>query len=126
MNGLMGMFLLQLSALKLFNITGFADGFAKYDVIAARLRVYGLAYPFIELGLGGLYLSGLAPLATNLVTLAVMVVGSIGVVKMIRAGAKVSCVCVGTGFDLPVGRVTLAENAVMAAMALYNLLELYR
>lgn len=121
MNGLMGTFLLFLSSLKLFNITAFAETFAKYDFIAKRSRGYALAYPFIELGLGCLYLSGGLPVLTNTIALFVMCVGNIGVAQVIRSKSKVTCACVGSGFNLPVGLVTLAENMVMAIMSAVNL-----
>ena len=54
----MGLFLLQFSALKLFDVRGFAKGFAKYDLLAMRSRPYGLIYPFLELTLALGYLAG--------------------------------------------------------------------
>jgi len=117
MNALMGFFLLFLSSLKLFNITGFANTFKTYDVIARRITAYGLAYPFIELGLSLLYFSGLFPLVTNSIMLVVMLTGCIGVLQVIGSKSKVQCACVGTVFNLPVGKVTLAENFIMGAMA---------
>ncbi len=121
MNGLMGMFLCFLASLKLFNLEAFAAGFAKYDLLAARSKLYGYLYPLIELALGILYLSGLFPLSTNILMLTVMIISSAGVIKTLRSGANVQCACVGTGFGLPVGRVTLFENATMGAMALINI-----
>lgn len=125
MNGLMGMFLCFLSALKFFNLSGFAAGFAQYDVVASRYRPYGTAYPFIELVLGLLYLSGLWPLLSNIAMIGIMSVGTMGVIKTIRSGQSVQCACVGTGFNIPVGRVTLTENVVMAAMAAASIVHLY-
>lgn len=125
MDGLMGAFLVLLAALKFVNLPGFAKSFARYDVVAGRFYAYALAYPFIELGLGALYLSGFFPMETNVATLAVMIVGSIGVVNVIRSGEALQCACVGANFNLPVGRVTLAENVAMAAMAIYNLMGMH-
>jgi len=121
MNGMMGAFLLFLSSLKLFNLNGFAEGFARYDTLARYSRTYALLYPLIELGLGCFYLSGGFPIITNMMTVLVMSIGSIGVIQIIRSRTSVSCACVGTGFNLPVGFVTLAENTVMALMALINI-----
>jgi hypothetical protein len=125
MNGMMGAFLLLLSSLKFFNLTSFAEGFARYDVVARRSRDYALLYPFIELGLGCLYLSGSLPIIVNAATLLVMGVGSIGVVQVIRSRTSIACACVGTGFNLPVGYVTLAENLAMFAMAAVSLIRIY-
>ena len=122
MNGAMAIFLFFLAALKLFNLKGFADAFSGYDLIAKHFRFYAYAYPFIELSLGCLYLASAIPLLTNILMVAVMAVGSIGVLKVIHAGETLQCGCVGAGFNLPVGRVTLFENTVMAIMAIMTLM----
>ena len=124
MRGIMGVFLALLATLKLFNWQGFADSFAGYDIVARRSRGYALAYPLVELSLAWFYMTGFQPLATNAVMLALMLVGSIGVIRVIQSGRVLQCACVGTGFNLPVGRVTLAENTVMGLMALMMLLAL--
>jgi len=124
MNDLMGLFLCFLAALKFFNLSRFADFFARYDLLAARIRVYALAYPFIELGLGFLYLSNITPVFTNAVLIAVMIVGTAGALNVVRSGRTVQCGCAGASFNLPVGRVTLFENLAMAAMAAFNLMNI--
>ena len=53
----MGGVLVIFSLFKLFDISAFAADFAKYDLLAMRVRTYGRAYPFIELGLGIAFLS---------------------------------------------------------------------
>ena len=58
-------------------------------------RVYGYAYPFIELALGVAYLVRLAPLVTNLVTLAVMLVGAVGVTQALLQKRRIQCACLG-------------------------------
>lgn len=124
MDGLMGLFLCLLAVLKLFDIRAFAQVFSKYDPLAARVGAYGLAYPFLELALGVLYLSGAWPLPVNVLAFTAFAVNTAGVVRILRSGVKVQCACVGTGFGLPVGRVTLLENAAMIIMAAFNLLPL--
>lgn len=114
---LMGFFLLQLAALKLFDLDGFAMGFARYDLLAKKSAVYARTYPFVELGLGLFYLAGVWPLLTNALMMAVGLLGAAGVWQVIQKGQAFTCACVGTGFNLPVGRVTLAEDLGMAAMA---------
>ena len=117
----MGLFLCFLATLKLFNLKGFANFFARYDLAAARLKAYAYIYPFIELSLGLLYLSGGAIIFTNAATIAIMIVGSLGVIKVIRSGAVLECGCAGASFNLPVGRVTLFEYLAMVGMAAINL-----
>ncbi len=125
MNLLMGFFLLFLSALKIFNVEGFAASFKQYDFLAKRTAFYAYSYPFIELGLGLLYLSGAFPIITNTIMLFVMLLGCVGITGAIKRGEKLQCACVGNVFNLPVGKVTLAENLVMASMAALNLVHLY-
>lgn len=125
LDGAMGMFLIQIALLKLLDVRGFADSFQRYDLVAGKLRVYALAYPFLELLFGVLFLSGLVPLITNIAFLVFMVIGTLGVVNVLRTGQSVQCACAGSGFALPVGRVTLLENVVMGAMAVMNLVHIF-
>ena len=53
----MGLFLVQFSLFKFFDLPGFVEDFSLYDLIAKRWAVYAWSYPFIELGLGVLYLN---------------------------------------------------------------------
>jgi hypothetical protein len=79
MSHFMGGFFLAFSFFKLLDVRAFADAYAGYDILARRSRAYALAYPFVELTLGVAYLANLWPLATNLATLLVMSVSSVGV-----------------------------------------------
>lgn len=123
-NLLMGFFLCGLAAQKFFNLPGFVGAFSGYDVVAQKFKVYAQAYPFIEVALGLLYLSGEYGLMTNLFMLTLMIVSNIGVLKIVRSGKSVQCGCAGVGFNLPVGRVTLFENTAMGLMAIANLLHM--
>jgi copper chaperone CopZ len=117
MRHFMAGFFLVFSFFKLLDLAGFAESFAMYDVVAGAFPPYGTVYPFIELTLGFLYLLDVAPFATNVATLVVMGVGTVGVVRSIVSRRKVRCACLGTVINLPVATVTLLEDAGMAAMA---------
>ncbi|MBY0458115.1 MAG: copper chaperone [Gemmataceae bacterium] len=117
MGRFMAGFFLVFSFFKLLNLRAFADAYASYDVVAARWRGYGFVYPFIELGLGVAYLGNVAPLATNLVTLVVMGVSTVGVVRTLLARRQVRCACLGTVFNLPMSVVTVVEDVLMVGMA---------
>lgn len=117
MTTFMGGFFLTFSFFKLLDLRGFVDAFQSYDVAARRSRAYGYAYPFIELALGLAYLLQIAPLATNVVTLAVMLLGIIGVSQAIFQKRRIQCACLGSVFNLPMSKVTFLEDALMAAMA---------
>jgi hypothetical protein len=41
----MGFFFCQFAMLKLFNPQGFAEGFAKYDLVAKKFSKYSFIYP---------------------------------------------------------------------------------
>jgi copper chaperone CopZ len=117
MGNFMGGFFLAFSFFKLLDLRGFVDSFQTYDVVARPLRAYGYLYPFIELGLGVAYLVGFAPVATNVVTLVVMLVGIVGVSQALLQKRQIQCACLGTVFNLPMSKVTFIEDGVMATMA---------
>ncbi|QDU81490.1 hypothetical protein Pla110_32320 [Polystyrenella longa] len=118
MGNFMGGFFLIFSFFKLLNLTGFATAYQTYDVIAKRSTGYAYAYPFIELGLGIAYLAAMFPIATNIVTAIVMLIGLAGVINALRKNQTIQCACLGTVFDLPMTIVTFFEDGIMAAMAI--------
>ncbi|MCB0345375.1 MAG: N-acetyltransferase [Bdellovibrionales bacterium] len=122
MHYVMGTFLVGFSYFKLVDLKGFQQNFSEYDLLASRLPEYGLAYPFIELLLGTAYLGFAVPTVTYIATFLVMSVSLAGVVSTMASGKDLSCACMGTVFDLPVGTVTLIEDASMALMALLMLI----
>jgi len=117
MSKFMAGFFLVFSFFKLLNLTAFADAYATYDIVAAKSRTYALAYPFLELGLGIAYLVRFQPFATNLATLVLMTIGTVGVAKSLVARRQIQCACLGTVFNLPMSSVTLIEDLSMAIMA---------
>jgi copper chaperone CopZ len=117
-------FFLVFSFFKLLDLRGFVDAYQSYDIIA-RLRggrPWGFVYPFIELGLGIAYLTRWELTLTNWLTLALMLVGSIGVLKALLQKNAIRCACLGTALNLPMTTVTLVEDLGMAAMAAAMLL----
>ncbi len=120
----MGFFFLGFAFFKLLNISKFADAFSTYDIVAKRSRIYALAYPWIEVGLGLMFITGTWLLAANVITAAVMSVGLIGVISAVRKKQAIQCACLGTAFNLPMSVVTIIENSVMIAMAIAMLVPL--
>jgi len=118
----MGIFLLVFALLKLFDLEGFKDGFAMYDIIAKRSSAYGYVYPFIELGLGLAFLAFIAPTAVYLLTILVFGVGAVGVVTALREGLDIECPCMGNVLSVPLSTVTLTEDGLMIVMAAILLL----
>jgi copper chaperone CopZ len=118
MTNFMGGFFLIFSFFKLLDLAGFADAYRTYDLLAQRVPVWGTLYPFVELGLGMAYLLRIAPMAVNLLTLVLMLVGTAGVWTALQKKQKLRCACLGTALNLPMTTVTLVEDAGMAAMAI--------
>ena len=117
MRHFMAGFFLVFAGFKLLDVRGFADSYAMYDVVARRWRGWGVAYPFVELGLGLAYLTDVAPLWTNVATIVILGVSAIGVVRSVLARRAIKCACLGTGFNLPMSTVTIVEDVSMVAMA---------
>lgn len=117
MQHFMGLFFVIFSMFKLINIGGFYKGFRMYDILAKRYAWYGYCYPFIELALGLAYLSNVAPAATNLITLVIMAISSVGVIRSIKSGMNLKCACLGTILNVPLSTVSIIENVGMGLMA---------
>jgi hypothetical protein len=117
MNHFMAGFFLTFSFFKLLDVRAFADAYQSYDIVAAKWWAYGLIYPFIELGLGIAYFANAFPLITNMVTLVVLGISTVGVVNSLLARRKIRCACLGSVFNLPMSYVTLIEDLTMVAMS---------
>lgn len=119
----MGMFFLTFGGFKAYNLEGFKEAFKSYDILAEKSDKYATVYPFLELGLGVLYLSLLfqssftQEVFTHSSALVLMTVGGIGVLNAIREGRDLQCACLGNVFNVPMTKVTLAEDFGMAFMA---------
>jgi copper chaperone CopZ len=122
MSFFMGSFFLVFSFFKLLDLKGFAYSYMSYDIVAARWLAYGFIYPFIELSLGVAYMMHFYPALTNAVTGIVMGISSIGVAKTLLDRKPFKCACLGTVFNLPMSNITLIEDALMAAMAVFMLI----
>ena len=117
MRHFMAGFFLVFAFFKLLNIEGFASSYKMYDIVAAKWNGWGYVYPFVELGLGILYLINIAPIFTNWVTLIVLGISSIGVIQSVLDKKKIKCACLGDVFNLPMSTVTIVEDLIMVAMA---------
>jgi len=111
-------FFFAFSFFKLLDIQAFADAYAGYDLLAARWRGWGVAYPFVELSLGVAYLTHWQPLWTHSLTIAVMGFSAIGVIRAVSNGQKIRCACLGAVFNLPMSTVTIVEDLGMVVMAI--------
>ena len=110
-------FFIVFSFFKFLNLTDFAESYAMYDVLAKRVKGYGLVYPFLELLLGLAYLTNYEPETTYMVTIFLMSFSSIGVIQSVLDKRKIKCACLGAVFNLPMSKITIIENLTMVVMA---------
>ncbi|OAH45946.1 glutaredoxin [Sphingobium yanoikuyae] len=114
--------MMLLAMLKLQDVERFATMFLNYDLLARRVIPYGRIYPFLELGAGALMLTGLAPWLSIPVALFIGGIGAISVFKAVYIEKReLKCACVGGSSNVPLGFVSLTENVMMLAMALWML-----
>ncbi|WP_176591228.1 MauE/DoxX family redox-associated membrane protein [Sphingobium sp. EM0848] len=118
--------MMLLAMLKLQDVERFATMFLNYDLLARRYVPYGRVYPFLELGAGLLMLTG----ALNWLSIPVaLFIGGIGAVSVFKAvyieKRELKCACVGGGSNVPLGFVSLTENVMMVAMALWMMVGIH-
>lgn len=111
-----------LAILKLQNIESFSTMFLNYDLLAKRWVRYSYIYPFAEAGAGILMIAG----ALNWISIPVaLFIGTIGAVSVFKAvyidKRELKCACVGGDSNVPLGFVSLTENVMMVAMAVWML-----
>lgn len=107
---------------KLRDVESFSSMFLGYDLLAKRWVPYGYIYPFAE-GLAGVLMTAgaltwfSAPLA--------LVIGGVGAVSVFKAvyldKRDLKCACVGGDSNVPLGFISLTENVMMVAMAVWML-----
>ncbi len=117
-----GLSMMALAMLKLQNLESFATMFLNYDLLAKRWVPYGRVYPFAELGAGALMTAGVL---TWLSAPVALIIGGIGAVSVIKAvyidKRELKCACVGGDSNVPLGFLSLTENLMMIAMAIWML-----
>ncbi|WCO02257.1 heavy metal translocating P-type ATPase [Psychroserpens ponticola] len=121
----MGLFYIVFSFFKLLDLKGFPDSFRMYDPLAKRIPVYGWLYPFIELGLGLLFLMRMEITLALVITLVILGVTTFGVIRTLWSKKSIQCACLGTALKLPMTKATFIENSIMITMAVVMLLKSY-
>jgi glutaredoxin len=107
---------------KLRDIDGFATGFLNYDLLARRWVPYAHVYPWAEGLAGVLMLSGAAMWLSIPLALFIGGVGAVSVFKAVDIDRReLKCACVGGASNVPLGFVSLTENLMMVAMAVWML-----
>jgi hypothetical protein len=117
----MAFWLILFAQPKLQNITGFQKLFSKYDIISSRFSVYGFVFPFLELGLGLLYLIPRVDHRINYLTIGIFSMLTFSVLKVMLKKQDINCACLGENSKMKVGIITLLENITMVGMSLLML-----
>lgn len=111
-----------LAILKLQDLRSFATGFVQYDLVAPRFVPYAYAYAVIEGAGGVLMIAGLWTWAIAPLVLVISLIGAVSVTKAVYVEKRdLNCACVGGGSNVPLGFLSLTENLLMIAMAIWML-----
>lgn len=119
---MMAHFFFVFGTFKVINLKNFADAYMTYDIIAMKSRTYALGFPFIEITLGIMYFFYFGGVYRDIFTFVLMSVGTVGVWNALKNKDEIPCACLGMVFKVPMTKVTLSENLLMAIMALYMVL----
>ena len=105
---------------KLKDVEGFATMFLNYDLLAQRWVRYAYVYPFAEAFAGILMMAGALMWLSVPVALFIGGIGAVSVFKAVYIDKReLKCACVGGDSNVPLGFVSLTENLMMVAMAIW-------
>ena len=111
-----------LALLKLQDVERFSAMFLNYDLLARRWVPYSYVYPYAELTAGVLMISGALDWLSIPIALFIGGIGAVSVFKAVYIDRReLKCACVGGNSNVPLGFVSLTENLMMIAMALWML-----
>ena len=111
-----------LALLKLQNVETFSSMFLNYDLLARRWVSYAYAYPYLEALAGVLMVAGVLMWLSIPIALFIGGIGAVSVAKAVYVDKReLKCACVGGDSNVPLGFVSLTENVMMVAMAVWML-----
>lgn len=109
---------------KLRDLKSYATGFIQYDLLAQRYVPYAYAYAFIEAGGGALMIAGLFTWVVAPIVLLASGIGAVSIIKAVYIEKRdLKCACVGGDSSVPLGFISLTENLMMIAMAVWMLVQ---
>ncbi len=112
-----------LAILKLRDLFAFSNQFITYDILAQRVVRYAYVYPFAEAGAGILMIAGALTWLAAPVALFIGTIGAISVIKAVYIDKReLKCACVGGNSNVPLGFISLTENLMMIAMAVWMMI----
>jgi len=113
-----------LGIMKLRDLYAFSNQFVTYDLLAMRWVRYAYIYPFIETGAGILMVAGALTWLSAPAALFIGAIGGISVLKAVYVEKReLKCACVGGDSSVPLGFISLTENVMMVAMAVWMLVK---
>ncbi len=111
---------------KLQDVETFSTMFLNYDLLARRWVRYSYFYPFGEALAGILMLAGALIWVAAPVALFIGTIGAVSVFKAVYIDKReLKCACVGGSSKVPLGFVSLTENLMMIAMAIWMPVRIY-
>lgn len=109
---------------KLKDVSSFSTMFLNYDLLAQRWVPYAYVYPFAEALAGVLMVAGALMWLSVPVALFIGTIGAVSVYKAVYIDKReLKCACVGGDSNVPLGFVSLTENLMMVAMAIWMLVK---
>jgi glutaredoxin len=112
-----------LAMLKLQDVESFSSMFLNYDLLARRWVPYSYIYPFAELAAGVLMIANALMWLSVPIALFIGGIGAVSVIKAVYVDKRdIKCACVGGSSRVPLGFVSLTENVMMVAMAVWMVL----
>ena len=109
-----------LAVQKLQDVESFSTMFLNYDLLARRWVRYGYIYPFGEALAGILMIAGVLMWIAAPVALFIGTIGAVSVFKAVYLDKReLKCACVGGSSNVPLGFISLTENLMMIAMAIW-------
>jgi glutaredoxin len=111
-----------LAIMKLRDLKSFSNVLLGYDLLARRWVPYAYVYPFAEAVAGVLMISGAFRWLSVPIALFIGGIGAVSVFKAVYIDRReLRCACVGGDSNVPLGFVSLTENLMMVAMAVWML-----
>src|SRR5690606_22289302 len=96
--------------------------YLNYDLLALRWIRYGYIYPYGNGIAGLLVIAGVVTWITIPVALFIGSIDASTVLKVVHFDKReLKCACVGGDSNVPLGFISLTENVMMVAMALWML-----
>lgn len=107
---------------KIRDLPAFQNTFITYDLLGMRYTPYAYGYAFAELFAGVLMVAGALWWLAAPIALFIAGINGVSVFKAVYLDKRdLKCACVGGNSNVPLGFISLTENIMMVAMALWML-----